>query len=185
MYFNTKQLQKVSVDGKVKIKKFSRASYQINAVDDWIYYANFIDNGTLYKVKADGSFETKLNDAYCAWINKAGDWVYYSNLSDGGKLYKTRTDGSENVKLTDDGISLLNINGDWAYYVKYSNKTYSIEKMKLDGSDKQILKNTNFLISLNIVDRWIYYTYYPNGKHENGLVTYRVSIDGTKEELVL
>ncbi len=184
MYFSNGSIHKVSTDGKVVIKLVNGNGNFLNVVGDWIYYSNSILDNELYRLKIDGSSAIKISDDKCAWINVSGDWVYYSNVSDEGKLYKVKTDGSEKLKLSDYPIALLNVNEDWAYYQGYSNKVYTLEKLKLDGSANKMVFKKEFAISLNVVDDWVYYSYYLNDKYENGAVMYRIKANGTREEMV-
>lgn len=68
----------------------------------------------------------------------------------------------------------VNQYGEWIYYLYCDNYSFSIYKMKSDGSSKTRLV-PGFCFSINIIDDWIYY----HGTAESNL--YRMKIDGTEK----
>lgn len=147
IYFSTnREIKSMKTDGSgEKIICEEQLVKCINIVGDWIYYSHDGGGvGNLYRIKTDGTAKQKLDvDLFASWLNVKDDYIYYNSCNFGEftnrKLHRVKTDGSDKQKLSDLAIvSNINIVGDWVYYINSSNETCRI---KMDGSNNQILNN--------------------------------------------
>lgn len=149
-------LYKTSVSGAGKTKIFDKQASHINVVGDWIYFMNGYHLGGLYRVKNDGSGLMKLSQTDVYWLQVVGDWIYY--LGDGG-LNRMKTDGTNRTRLTEDIVGSSNghilVSEGWIYY-KNDSQSGNLYKMRLDGSDKTKLDDTNIWF-INVHQDWLYY----------------------------
>ncbi len=140
---------------------------------DWIYYN--IGNG-LYKSKLDNTERTSLvanSKIRCIWLE--GDWIYYTIPTREEKgIYKIKTDGTQKSMLVETSNDFVINNG----YIYYNDDGF--KKMKLDGSDTQILLDDYADIIL-FEDNWIYYERMPD---ESYYEIYKVKNDGTGNVLL-
>lgn len=151
-------------------------------LDDWIYFINYSDRGSLYKVRTDGNDETKICEDMAYFLNSDGDWIYYTNGSDSGRLYKIRSDGTGREKISDSVSQNVLVSGDWIYYIDYTDQKDTsiygrIFRMKTDGNEKQQV-NESFTSSFNLNGNWIYYL------NQDDLKIYKIKTNGTGTEKV-
>lgn len=147
--------------------------------DNWIYYRNDSDNGTLYKMKKDGTGKRKICNDPVSNINVVGDWVYFTssfgtNVS--GYIHRVRTDGSEYKELASDILAFNLYVTSEAMYCINGNQDYRINKINLDGSNISTLndyKSYNLIISQNT----IFYC----AEAPNGYPFMRMTMDGKNE----
>jgi len=137
---------------------------------DWIYYN--MGKG-LYKMKIDNTERTSLvanPDIGSIWIE--GDWIYYSfyKRNEEWGTYKIRTDGTQQT-LVIQKETISAINDGYIYF----NADDGFMKMKLDGSDTQILLS-NIAGPILFEGEWIYYETWPD---EGVCDVYKVKKDGT------
>ncbi|AZV58347.1 DUF5050 domain-containing protein [Clostridium sp. AWRP] len=141
---------KMSIDGTNKIKIYNKYAKFLKLSDSNIYFSDFEDNYKLYKMNIDGTNIKKLNDDISWDLQVSGSWIYYSNNPyDGhtamilpldqtkGNIYKITTDGTNRTKLNSEASRLNEVLDGWIYYGNWSDKIY---KMKLDGSNKLVIK---------------------------------------------
>ena len=137
------------------------------------------DNGNgLFVSKLDGSEKRQLAMGDISSINIKDEWVYYV---EGKSIYKTLLDGSESIELSIYTTNLV-LDGEWLYYsyfYDYSNNNYGLYKMKLDGSEKQILAY-GIVKNINVSGDWVYYTL--ENSANDGL--YKVKTDGSENTLI-
>lgn len=158
------------------VKVSNDIALYINVFDDWIYYANYSEEGqgSIYKIKTDGTERIKLNDDISEHITVENGWIYYANASDLYKLYKIKIDGTGRMKLNDDISLNANVVDGYIYYTNLSdnNRPY---KISINGSEKTKISNDEAAF-INVVDGWIYYS---NMSDENKI--YKVKTDGTEK----
>lgn len=133
----------------------------------------------IYSIDLESGNVTKISDAGGNYFAFTPDWIYGQkelyNTDYGwtGEIYRVRYDGSEYTTLSNDGGACLQLDNESIYYFSYADN--AIVKIKLDGSDKEILvdnlrkdagenfKNVppleNFAAKYSMVmsNGWIYY----------------------------
>ena len=180
-------LYKIRTDGTMKTQlDDSLIAYNINVVDDWIYYASgnrYTNVGNMiFKIRTNGKDKTMLvelnSDDSIYDVTVTGGWVYYkpcsATISNNGTyeinqpIHKIRTNGKDNTLVTTDNSEYINIVGDWIYYINNDDKNPSstgpfgahfggrVYKIRTDGTSKTKLTDCN-VITMNVVDDWIYY----------------------------
>ncbi|CZQ85562.1 Hypothetical protein Tpal_650 [Trichococcus palustris] len=190
IYYSTKGIYKIKMDGTEKNKIGDDQAKYINVVGDWIYYTS----QGIYKMKLDGTEKTMLyNDTVPDFMSVSGDWIYFTNGIYSGNLYKVKTDGSEKTKISSDPIGYMNIQGDWIYYSNGTRKEDfkmgniyvpgfgNLYKMKLDGSEKTKISD-DILGYINVSGDWIYYVDSVTTENSSGIANlYRIKTDGTEK----
>ena len=120
-------------------------------------------------------------------INVVNKWVYFTEEKDWvSNIWKIKTDGSEAVKLADDCVyhaGMYVINGQIFYTSKRnldsSTETYSVTKMKLDGSNKTTLLNQSELIFVDYNNTLFVMDEYSEDSVANA---YKMNMEGVMEE---
>jgi len=131
------------------------------AIDDgYIYFANGLDNYSLYKMDMEGNNATKLNDENSSSINVLSGYVYYTNMTydeRNDSLCKIKSDGSEKTILSIDSCWNLNVYGEYIYY-RNQTEEGKIYRMKLDGTETdQISDIINCTYINTVADKLTFY----------------------------
>ena len=192
IYFSThfKGVYKMKTDGTEREKMVDMEFeddwfYNMNIVDDWIYYCKQEEDeendsyDAVYRMKLDGTEKQKIsNDDFWSWtMCVVDDWIYCKLFDEDG-IYRMKTDGSEKQRIIEDEVASINVVGEWIYYVSYVEDGYRLYKVKTDGAEKQRL-NDRETDNINVVGDWIYYT--PIWGDE---ILYKVKTDGTEDQEV-
>jgi hypothetical protein len=72
------------------------------------------------------------------------DWIYYASVDEEESLYRNKTDGSGKELLFDGRAFAINIIGNWVFYDQVFAEHTEQRRMRLDGSDDQLVENENF-----------------------------------------
>ena len=146
-------MYRMKTDGSETQYLASENMYDINIVDDRIYYNN--NSGAIYAGPLNGGVITVVIDDYARYMNVVGDRIYYSNRRDNYMIYAVNTDGSDRQKLNGSESLYINVVDDRIYYVNADdhNKIYA---MNTDGSENQNLNNDESSY-INVVGGRIYY----------------------------
>ncbi len=166
-------LYKMRLDSRERQLVCADGAANLNIIGDWIYFSNVGDNNTLYKIRTDGSMKTKLADDRCDSLCVSGDWIFYLNADDGDTVYRIRTDGSEREPFFKQAGTLF-IDGDWLYFTAPDEG--SVMRIRLDGTDDQLLLEGQWYTLICIHNGWLYYR-----TDVNGLIIMRMSPDGSTE----
>lgn len=184
-----KGIYRVKKDGASKAKLVDGTVMSINVVGEWIYYiVPGADESTLYKVKGDGSNKTKISvknndyvmvESYETLV--VGEWIYtnlYSKSDWKTVFCRIKTDGTGVERILDSSTHSFAINNGWIYYVSSNG---SINKMKVDGSNKStIYKPNNFSpYSINISGNYIFFSADNQTASEENYGIYRIGMDGS------
>lgn len=121
-----------------------------NVEYDEVYIAN--DQQELIKL---GDEETKVSDKKIRIFNIFGDSVYYKDETD-QFLYKMSTNGENVKRLTQKPVTMFNVTEDWIYYSVNDKETANLMKMKLDGSQNEIINKSNVIL-LCVNSDWMHY----------------------------
>lgn len=140
------KLYRIKTDGSGREKLNDDArSYGTQVADGWVYYFIFSDTGPypLYRIKTDGSGRQSLGIDVFSDINIAGNYVYYTGRTGGetvNTLYRSGIYDSDRKRLTDDAYPFnINVVGDWVIYHHFSDSVTSAYRVRIDGSDRQLL----------------------------------------------
>jgi len=168
--------------GKVNIFGFN---------DGWFYYSYYLDGSDrhgdgLYRMRVDGTGKSKILEREeiahpsIKWLNWFrpyfyDGWIYFSNTADNFTLYKMRYNGTEKSKLNDvSSFPGLIFSDNWIYYSFEDSNREHFMRMRKDGSEMELLRNTDLWI-IHATDDWFFYQKSDNGN----LCLYKISINAT------
>lgn len=179
IYFKRSSPFKIKVDG-TELQQISEFKYigSFRVIDDWMYF------GCEYKMKTDGSNLQQMYDKRGAsgkTVNIVDGWIYYYDSDNEGNdsIYKSKTDGTDELKIYSGRTDIMIVDGDWIYYEEYDSK--DLYKMKIDGSDSQLVVQEDGILSINVDDDWIYYS----GSDDAGVPSLcKIKTDGTDKQVL-
>jgi tetratricopeptide (TPR) repeat protein len=149
---------------------------------DWLYYANFSDNGYLYKMRVDNTEKQRLNTEKTSAINVIGDWVYYQLdcVDPAGfpchTITKIKTDGTMNTSLSDEPVNGIYLVNESIYY---TDRDRYLLRLSTVSIGKRIMGGAR-TYSFSVNGEWIYYADFTDGQS-----LYKVKIDGTMKTKIL
>lgn len=153
--------------------------WNLNLVDDWIYYSNWKDpfHHSINKVKKDGTEDTCIANEATGNMFVEGNWIYYvkrtnSHSIELNNIYKISLDGTCRIKLNTNGTEDMTVGNEWIYYTNISDG-YKIYRMKLDGSENTKICDDETLFMTVYEDT----VFYSNKSDDNKL--YKINGDGT------
>lgn len=153
--------------------------WNLNIVDDWIYYSNWKDpfHHSINKVKKDGAENTCIANEAVGNMFVEGNWIYYvkrtnSHSIDLNNIYKMSLDGTCRIRLNLTSTEDMTVSNGWIYYTNISDG-YKIYRMKLDGSENIKVSDDETLFMTVYGDT----VYYSNKSDGNKL--YKINGDGT------
>lgn len=159
----------------------SNRVWNINLVDDWIYYSNWKDafHHSINRVKKDGTEDTLIANEATGNMFVLGNWIYYvkrttSHFIDLNNIYKISLDGTCRVKLNSTATEDMTVSNEWIYYTNISDE-YKIYRMKLDGSENTKVCDDETLF-MTVFDDTVFYS---NKSDDNKL--YKINGDGTRK----
>lgn len=191
--YNEGGIFKMKTDGSSKTNIARGTSKFINIEGDFIYYLkNESSSSDIYRANIGASNfegrntnETKLSSGNINSFIVDNHCIYFVITSDG--LYKMNTDGTNKTKLVSDkDILSFNIKDNFIYYTSYTEPS-SIKKISTDGSKTSNItisaledKKVSFIVDLNIIDDYIFFTVSTGSKTE----FCRVKVDGTSSKII-
>jgi len=153
--------------------------WNLNLVDDWIYYSNWKDafHHSINKVKKDGTEDTCIANEAVGNMFVEGNWIYYvkrtnSHSIDLNNIYKISLDGSCRISLNSSATEDMTVSNGWIYYTNISDG-YKIYRMRLDGSENTKVCDDETLFMTVCGDT----VFYSNKSDSDKL--YKVNGDGT------
>jgi len=94
-YVNTSGLYRMRHNGSDRIQLQSKRVMEVNMVDDWVYFADNGQDGSLYRMKQDGSqCEVIASNHYAIWYHIADSRIYYVLNGAFDAIYYCNLDGS-------------------------------------------------------------------------------------------
>ncbi|WBW99118.1 DUF5050 domain-containing protein [Oceanirhabdus sp. W0125-5] len=173
------RISKMKTDGTEKTLLGDGDVREMKIDDGWIYFINDEYNRHLYKIRIDGTGKTELVNKDTIYLKVKGDFVYYEVRD---ALYMARKDGTEQKELTGGykkEIIEYHLVGDWVYVIQRNYNDYDLLKVKVDGSEKQLLlsRMNSEPKHLSIYGEWINYQF--------GEYIYKLKTDGTINELIV
>ena len=131
-------MRKIKTDGSSLQTIYEVTSSLILIADGWLYYH---DTNYISRLHIDeGIIESSFGDIRASYMNMAEDWLYFMNTDDNLKVYRIKTDGTGLEKINDVHTSNINIAGGWIYYGNYDDPFQRLYRMRLDGSDDQLVE---------------------------------------------
>lgn len=151
---------------------------QTHVIGDTLYW---FSRPIGYRMNADGTdlqiiFQESVSSDYT--VNIFEDWIYFCIEGYDGKygIYKIRTDGTEKTFLYSGRTDYLIVDDDFVYFEGY--RDYYLYRMKLDGSELELVFDDLLEWSFNISDGWIYYC------NQDDFCMCRVRTDGTEKQKI-
>lgn len=149
--------------------------------ENWIFYSNKGDGGSLWRMNKDGTEKIKLMNGDIKSISVIGDgWVYYAK---NGNLYKCRYDGQDETIITSIGSSSSSavVADDeyiYYYYHGYYNSDKSLNRIRRNGKDYKKLVTNYTSNTPQLSNGWIYYNF------DNSSIE-KIKTDGTSNTKLL
>lgn len=141
---------KMKLDGSEKQQITGEVMYDLNVVNDTIYFVN--KDGNFCKVSANGGDITVISEVSIYNANISKEYVYYMRYDNPEAqdyivgLYRMKLDGSEEQKLKtfSNYSSFINVVGDWVMYSDNDNDNGYMGMAKIDGSEDKNLYTLKF-----------------------------------------
>jgi hypothetical protein len=188
IYFNMGyRIYRMRTDGSdLELLRDGR-NFNTTVVGDWVYFLNESsenEEDSILRMRRDGTNEEALVFENVSRFFVHEGWIYYREIGVRGGIYRIRLDGSEKTKLSDDVsagniIGCFNIYDGWIYY----QQSGSINKMRLDGTEHQVVVHGDHIYRLNVFGGWIYYSIAPTVGVPSGSLN-RVRTDGSSMEII-
>ncbi len=135
-YSTSGSIYKMKKDGSNVQVVLSNTVSNMIVLDNNIYYCSYPDGRIKRKNIITGQ-EVTYNTINVNYImNVTGNYIYY--LGEDNNIYKINLDGTSNAKISTEKVKEFYIFESWIYY-KNSNDNNWMYKMKLDGSENQII----------------------------------------------
>jgi hypothetical protein len=172
------KIYKKRIDGSENTKISDYAGWDLNVIDDWIYYTDMTEGeaGILMRTSIVDKKDEVLTNNYAINVIATKDWVYYL---DGYWLYKTTPDWSETVPLIkqDQMVFHFLLYDDLIVYsAQDDNTNRGLFKINTDGANKEKIYDGEVRI-VHVDNNWIYIKLFSD---EHSL--YKISWDGSKLE---
>lgn len=140
-----------SLDADQKSKKLSEQRIMnFNVENDTIYFTN--DTQQLFKLTDK---EEKISEKSIMLFNVQDGAIYYKDESD-QLLYKMDSSTQGAQALTQGQVTTFNVTKDAIYYAITENEVSKLMKMKLDGSQAEVIKESNPML-LCISGDWMHF----------------------------
>lgn len=194
------KIYRMKLDGSevevINDNEFHNNCYEVYVVDDKVYYIGLDTN--IYYMNLDGSNKTKLNDDETGYLGITEDYIILNVVKTDEKTDKSdedtsetdqedtsttstfetqvmKRDGTDLHKLTGERLYSINVVGDYIYYV---DENKNIGKIKMDGTENQVLSKGISAYNMNISDKYIFYMNYTSDTQEK-IAIYRMNLDGS------
>lgn len=136
-YISEGDIYKMNLDGSDKSLVLSGDISNLLVAENFIYYSEG-DGGQLFRINIDGTEKLDIIKENISSFNILGDHIYYS-VREGeyerNYIYKVDLIGNNKIKISQGGVG--SIVGDWNYFYEYYAEWAELERMKLDGSERE------------------------------------------------
>ncbi|RKP54469.1 DUF5050 domain-containing protein [Cohnella endophytica] len=128
--------------------------------------------------KSDPKSRIVLFKGHALSLSMKGDWLYFCNLDKEYSLYKIKNDGTNLTRLSGDYelATKFAIAGNWVYY----GGRHGIRKVLTDGTKDQQVFDTDYMMSFELSDGWIYYMVY----EDSDFKLYRAQLGQKKSQYI-
>ncbi|RDW16690.1 DUF5050 domain-containing protein [Oceanobacillus chungangensis] len=126
-------------------------------LDNTLYFANLIDNNSLYKTNLDGTNSKKLTDHAVGNLHIHGDWLYYTPIDNSGEypfpqsINKIKLDGSHEEVVLNQPVDFVHASGDYLLFILDG----QIYKLKMN--DDELINLPYQALTLSVSDNTIVY----------------------------
>jgi hypothetical protein len=191
--YNQGGIFKMKTDGSNNTNIASGTSQFINIEGDFIYYLKSEPSSSnIYRanigesnIEGRNTNETKLSSGNINSFIVDNHCIYFVMTNDG--LYKMNTDGTNKTKIVSDkDILSFNIKDNFIYYTSKTEPSI-IKKISTDGNKTSNIiisaledEKVSFIVDLNIVEDYIFFTFSTSSKTE----FCRVKVDGTSSKII-
>ena len=140
-YTSNREIYKMKLDGSNKSLILSDNVSGTHVTGNYIFYYQG-DEGSLFRINLDGSEKTQITEDVTSNFSVLDNHIYYSikevAYEDGFKLdyvYRIDIDGKNREKIGQGAVG--SIVGDWMYFYQHYAEWAELERMKLDGSQRE------------------------------------------------
>ena len=169
-------VQKAGIDGKSNEKLYDESYAMLDYYDGKIFFANTKGNHNLMYYTVDNG---SVSDCYAGnfYMPDCEDgFVYYIDLDNDHKLTRMGLNTLETEVLCEDRVVKYNVNsktGDIYYQAENTSTDHMLCRMKIDGSDRQIVLEGDYT-DINFTEEHVYFYKMLSGNY----VLYRASLPG-------
>lgn len=180
---------RIKTDGTDQQKLLSYMVSGFDIVEDWIYYSpSNPDKGDegIFKMKTDGTemqliSPIKSLDRFTN-IAVVDNWIIYTE--DLNELYKVSTDGTDQQEIiSNDDLVALNISEEWIYLTTKVSGGLSLQKIRIDGTDEQLLYSDMLMQNICVFGDRIYFESYNNNNDAIHIVGI-IKTDGSNFQII-
>lgn len=139
--------------------------------NDYIYFSNLYDDGTLYRMNSDLTNFIKISDDKVSSLNVTKDYIYYSRKNHEKKnpghpilnytnpgIYRLNLKSSKITTLSKGHTEMIHLNGNYIYYQKnWALSNYYLYSVRIDGKSETRLYKEN-ISPASITNNTLYYT---------------------------
>lgn len=145
--------------------------------DNWIYYANELDEGRIYKIHNDGIESMRINENGAKYINVFNEIIYYISSEEDDGIYSVNIDCREQKKIIDGYASNLIVYNNLLHFLLYDpiTKKSNLHIADTSGCSLRCVVNDAILYGYDVYHNLIFYINY-----DDGCSLYRICTDGSE-----
>lgn len=143
--------------------------------EEYVYFSNPYDNYALYRMRADETEMQKVMSTQTKSLNIDDKYLYYYQSGSGGNaglgylinttgIFRVQKDNPDMVECLDRTLGKYLILSDNHLYYTCTENSVALNKMTINGEEKEILLETNILPA-SIQNSTLYYTNVENDLH--------------------
>lgn len=151
----TNSIWRIKIDGSGKQCLYENCIYDLgtfNICDGMLYFADAGNDHHLTRMKLDGSDILEIDNLEVNYIGSImidNGWIYYpvvigrDRLANSiSEIYRVRLDGTQRQKILGEDAYEFFVYDNWLFYVTASPEDPMLCKIKLDGTQRQILDSS-------------------------------------------
>ena len=152
-------LDRISIDKSEEETIFPYMVSPASAYYSNIYYAN--PDASYYLYAYDTRYKTNsLLHACSVWNPIYEDnYIYYMDIESDYQLHRYNLSTMQTQVLTTDRVDTYNVYGDYIYYQKNSQTDPALMRMRIDGSEPELVLPGNYQ-NINITSQYVYFNAY-------------------------
>ena len=139
-WYGSGNIHKVDINGEKDEMVIDILTNNIIVDNNNIYYILEEYNHKISRFNIESNNIEDIIEKAVSTFSINNDNIYFGNLDDEGKLYKVNINNKVVEKISDDIPENINIAGEYMYFANSAyGYPYRLYKMKLDGSEKQMV----------------------------------------------